>query len=179
MGDIQFSVETNAAAVARAMHMAAADLPAAMYQAGVETGAAARQLLSRTTTTWTARPIFEDVVEATVSGYDVLVGPSGPHADVWRMLDDGTRAHTIAAKNAPALVFVWGGPGSYKAKTRPGVLAAGPGGATGNLVAFRKVRHPGTVARNWTAAVRASVGRRSGEIMIRALQKWSRSYFKA
>lgn len=74
-------------------------------------------------------------------------------SEVWRMLDLGTRRHPIAARNAPMLVFVWGGPGSYKAKTAPGVIGSWLGGPTGRLTAQREVDHPGTEARGWSKKV--------------------------
>jgi hypothetical protein len=73
--------------------------------------------------------------------------PFDPDTKIFTFVDLGTRPHEIRAKNAPALVFQWGGPGSYKAKTKPRNLNATTGGPTGPIVAFEKVNHPGTEAR--------------------------------
>ena len=65
------------------------------------------------------------------------------------LLNYGTRAHEIVPRQAKALRFIWGGPGSYTAKTQPRMLGSGMGGPTG-VETFRvRVWHPGFPGRRW------------------------------
>lgn len=72
--------------------------------------------------------------------------------EIFNWVNLGTRPHKIRAKNAPRLAFMWGGPGSYKAKTTPGgrsLKFGGPGAVVGGtLHRPMEVNHPGTEPRD-------------------------------
>lgn len=75
--------------------------------------------------------------------------------NIWRWNVEGTRPHVIAARNAPRLAFMWGGPGSYLPKTGPGgKWYGGPGSVVGGEWHFPlAVMHPGTAAREWPKVI--------------------------
>lgn len=87
----------------------------------------------------------------------VMVGPdpADDNSRIFGYVDKGTRPHVIRPRRAKALAFVWGGPGSYRAKTRSGFLSSTAGGPTGSLVFRKFVRHPGTKARNFTEQIQS------------------------
>lgn len=103
----------------------------------------------KTTATWKTQVKFE--VQVSLAG--------GPQAEVFTTnkiygyVDKGTEPHVILPKRKKALSFVWGGPGSYRPKTRPGVIGSSGGGATGDRVAFKGVLHPGTKPRNFSKEI--------------------------
>ena len=87
-------------------------------------------------------------------GYTIEVRPTGPNAKIYRYVDEGTRPHTIRPRNAPALSFVWGGPGSYVPKTKPIGQFGGPGIVRGGeRVYAQEVHHPGTEARDFATII--------------------------
>jgi hypothetical protein len=119
-----------------------------------------------------AKPHFVDAFKAIVADWDhapdfaarksitndsitVSVYATGKNKQIYEYVTKGTRPHTISAKNAPSLVFMWGGPGSYKPKTAPGGVFGGPGVVVGGKLTFRKqVHHPGTKARKFEEFIR-------------------------
>lgn len=84
----------------------------------------------------------------------VYVFPTGKDKMVWVYVDQGTRRHPIDAVNAPRLVYMWGGKGSYTPKTLPGVVVKG-GGYVRNPTLRRPkhVDHPGTDPRLFSQAI--------------------------
>jgi len=99
---------------------------------------------------WEHKPRFV----GKVNGYAIEVRPTGPNARIYRYVDEGTRPHPIAAKNAPTLRFRWGGPGSYVPKTKPVGQFGGPGIVKGgSWRSPKEVRHPGTEARHFAVIV--------------------------
>jgi len=78
----------------------------------------------------------------------LFVAPVGEYAMIWNYVSRGTRPHKIRARNAKALAFKWGGPGSYSAKTHPdksySIPAVRP---KTEQVFFTEVDHPGTEPR--------------------------------
>ena len=107
--------------------------------------------------TWKHKVKFVKEVDIKASPVQILVGTDD---EIYRYVDEGTKPHPIFAgiytgkSNKKALAFPWGGKGSYKAKTMPGVIGSQQGGASGPMRAFPFVQHPGTKARNFDEAVR-------------------------
>ncbi len=121
-------------------------------------GAAAKQAADEiqkdfeaTTATWKHKVKFDKIVSLEPSPVEVLVGTDD---EIYRYVDEGTKAHPIFAKRAPALVFAWGGPGSYTPKTKPRVIGSTPGGSSGPTVFRAYVDHPGTEARQFDKTIR-------------------------
>ena len=89
-----------------------------------------------------------------------LVG-SRKSMQIWTWLNLGTKPHKIRARNAPALSFVTGGPGSYKAKTTPGgssLKFGGPGVVSGGeRVYAQEVDHPGNEPRDFDGYIQHKV----------------------
>lgn len=99
---------------------------------------------------WEHKPEFKARGQITRTGTSVYVWPAGKNADIWRYVSNGTRAHDIEPKGEGyPLRFMWGGPGSYKPKTKPPGKFGGPGIVMGEPVAFYKVHHPGNEPRNF------------------------------
>jgi hypothetical protein len=86
----------------------------------------------------------------------VTVFPSGPNRKIWHFVSRGTKRHKIETKNAPSLVFPWGGKGSYKPKTKPGRPPSfgGPGEVTNpEIKRLQEVDHPGNEGRFFEEAI--------------------------
>lgn len=107
-----------------------------------EAGEEAVALYESCTATWDHQPTFEIVEVAD----GVIVGTDDP---IFQYVDEGTDPHPIVAKPGKTLRFR----GGYSAKTTPGQLGSGGGGASGGVVYRQRVNHPGTQARNFTALV--------------------------
>ncbi|MHC4620472.1 MAG: hypothetical protein ACYTEQ_22220 [Planctomycetota bacterium] len=138
-----------------------------------------RKELAKTVATWTGdKPKFSSAISLAAGGpAEVLTGPEGSQKAVnkWGWLNDGTRPHTIAAKRGPTLAFRQGG---FRAKTRPGKFRSGPGRrATGPWRFPRKVRHPGTKARDWTGILTKRRRKPFTRSMIRAMQKGAQKVY--
>ena len=109
-----------------------------------------------TTKTWKHKPKFIKMVDTKTSPVQVLVATDD---EIYGYVSGGTKPHPIYAgiytgkSNKKALSFRWGGKGSYRAKTRPGVIGSKGGGPSGPMVAFPYVQHPGTKARNFDKTI--------------------------
>lgn len=77
------------------------------------------------------------------------VSPSGSGAEIWGYVNEGTRPHVIRPRTARVLAFRTG----YRAKTRPGRIKAGSGGASGSTAFAQQVFHPGTEGRDFTGLI--------------------------
>ena len=102
----------------------------------------------KTTATWEHKPKFESLVSLAGGGATLLVETNSV---IYRYVSEGTKPHVILPKKAKALRF----PGTYTAKTLPGVLEARAGGASGADVFSKGVMHPGTKARNFDKLIAA------------------------
>ena len=104
---------------------------------------------------WKHKPDFKARKFVTTDAIKVNVYAAGENKEIYGYVTGGTRPHTIRAKNAPMLAFMWGGPGSYVPKTQPVGKYGGPGKVSGGtLHRFKQVQHPGTKARNFEKAIR-------------------------
>jgi len=115
---------------------------------------------------WEHKPVFKARKFIRPNKIWVNVFPSGENADIWKWVSRGTKAHDIEAKNKPFLAFMWGGKGSYKAKTAPGGRYGGPGTvAGGTLRRPRKVRHPGNKPRLFEEDIAKTQGPEFSRVM--------------
>jgi hypothetical protein len=117
-------------------------LTAAMKEAATEI----HQDFRATTKTWKKKPKFVKEMDLSGPGPVVIVGTDN---EVYTYVDEGTRPHPIYPRRAKALKFRWGGKGSYRPKTQVRVIDSFSGGATGKMVSFKSVWHPGTKARKF------------------------------
>lgn len=133
--------------------------------------------LDKTVATWRNKPkfAFRISLRRRTQLASVRTEPTGDAdaVQIWTWLNEGTEPHDIVPKQPGVypLRFVWDGPGSYQAKTEPRVIGSGSGGATGDVVFFHKVRHPGTEAREWTTVITQRRRKRYTRRMIRAVQR--------
>lgn len=114
----------------------------------------------QTTRTWTHQPRWT----VRVSAAAITVTTSDR---IYAYVDRGTRAHIIRPRRAKRLVFRTG----YHAKTRPGSLLAGHGGATGPFVFSLGVHHPGTEARDFSGQLEKRWKRRWPSLLQAALHE--------
>ncbi len=98
------------------------------------------------TETWKRQPDFEKTIKETKSE---IKGEHSSGDDLIRWLTKGTPPHIIRPVNADVLVFQSG----YQRKTTPGVIGSTTGGASGDLIFAKEVRHPGTKAGNWDKVI--------------------------
>lgn len=91
----------------------------------------------------------------------VKIGGSAKAIRNWTWIDKtGVKAHTIRPKKAGGFLrFVWGGPGSYDAKTKPSPARFGGSGKvqSGQVVFRRQVKHPGFKARGFSTQINKDV----------------------
>jgi len=121
---------------------------------------------------WEHKPDFRARKFIAADSIKLNVYPAGKNKDIYGYVTGGTRPHVIRAKNAPMLAFMWGGPGSYRAKTLPGGLYGGPGTVAGGKMTFRKqVNHPGNKAREFEKTIRKQQAAWFSRIMKNAWQR--------
>lgn len=134
-------------------------LPAAVDRGLKAAAEAAKRDFMATARTWEREVTF--TVSQVADGYAV-----GTDDEVWRMVDEGTRAHVIVARGK-VLRFATGG----TPKTRPGVLVASRGKA-GSAVVFRpRVLHPGTEPRRFTELLRKRWQRAAQPFIRQAIEE--------
>ena len=103
---------------------------------------------------WEHKPIFKGRKFVTADAIWVNIFPTGTNKLIYTYVTKGTRPHVIRVKNAQMLAFMWGGPGSYNAKTGPGGKFGGPGTVSGGTMTFAKqVNHPGNAARDFERVI--------------------------
>ena len=103
---------------------------------------------------WKHKPIFKGRKFVTADKILVNIFPTGTDKLIYTYVTKGTRAHVIRVKNAQMLAFMWGGHGSYNAKTGPGGKFGGPGTVSGGTMTFAKqVNHPGNAARDFERVI--------------------------
>lgn len=98
--------------------------------------------LKPTASTWTKQPDFEVLKE---TNFTRFIGTTNK---IWVMLNEGTEAHEIRARNARRLAFMAGG----TAKSTPNQLTSGAGSPGTTQVFAVVVHHPGTEPRKWDKA---------------------------
>lgn len=124
----------------------AQDYATAMKKAVLKTADLTKRDLEATTRTWVHKPKFAVIVEENATLYSVFAGTND---DIYRYVDEGTKAHDIKPKRSKYLRFGSG----YKTKTRVGVIGSQAGGSFGDSVFSRGVHHPGSKARGFTILV--------------------------
>lgn len=109
-------------------------------------GNAMKKDFEATTKSWKHKPVFTVDVSTKGQGPAILVGTDD---EIYRYVNDGTKPHPIFPKRAKVLRFQ----GGYSAKTSPGVIGSGSGGASGPTLFRPYVQHPGTEARNFDEVI--------------------------
>lgn len=115
-----------------------------------------------TTQTWKKKPEF--TITETDDGRIV-----GTDDEIYGYVNDGTPAHDITPKRGKILVFPWGGKGSYRPKTSVRTIGSTDGGSSGGIVKLKRVKHPGTDAREFDAVIAEKWREQFPQTMQRAL----------
>lgn len=127
---------------------------------------------------WSAksRPKLTRITYKRDTGVTTVVTPAGPNAKIWTYVTRGTRKHIIKPKRARFLRFMWGGPGSYIPKTKPGGQYGGPGMVQNGKSQFRKsVNHPGSRGRFFERRIVNDYTARYIGLMEKAIQRGLRA----
>ena len=106
---------------------------------------------------WEHKPDFKARKSIGADAISISVYPAGANKKIYIYVTKGTRPHPIprTPKSKGWLAFMWGGPGSYKAKTAPGGKFGGPGVVVGGKMTFAKqVQHPGFEGRNFEKVIK-------------------------
>jgi len=124
------------------------------------------------TANWQHNPQWVGRKTITANSAKDWVHPIGKNEQIYAYVTLGTKPHKIAAKNAKTLAFMWGGTGSYQAKTKPGGGKNGPGTVSGGKMRYPiEVNHPGTEARDIEKSVKKSFEPMLKTIMAAAWQR--------
>jgi hypothetical protein len=100
--------------------------------------------------TWNKKPKFQRLLSVGPGSVDILVGTDD---EIYKYVDEGTKRHFVAPKNAPALAWQTG----YAPKTVAGKMIAQPGGAFGNFAYDAKGHFvKGIKARKFTKTIQKS-----------------------
>lgn len=113
-----------------------------------------------TTRAWDDRPEF------TISTPEPFVREVSTDDPIYSMLNVGTKAHDIAPRPGGVLRFQT----PFRSKTVPNDIRSRKG-SKGKTVVWtrRKVRHPGTKPRNWTAVIKTKWDKQLPIILQRAI----------
>lgn len=129
-----------------------------------KTGTAMRKDFQATVATWEEKPEFDEKISLAGGRASVTVTTAN---EIYGYVDQGTKAHDIYPKKAKRLAFQPG----YRAKTQPGVIGSGAGGADGGVLFRPYVRHPGTKARKFSKTIAAKWRKTFPSMMKGAMKK--------
>jgi len=133
-------------------------------------GKEVRKDFYRTVKTWKRKPEFKILVSLAKGQITVAIVTN---SEIYRYVDEGTKPHDIWAgfytgkSEAKVLVF----PGTFSAKTIPGVLDAREGSSGGDTVFTPYVRHPGIKARKFSKMIQKKWKKRYKKLMLKALKE--------
>jgi hypothetical protein len=114
-----------------------------------------------TTQTWKERPSF--FIKTIPNGRRIYTDNF-----VYMLLDRGTKAHKISARNAKTLAFFAGG---FRAKSRPGWIGSNKGSAASkNFITPKSVNHPGFPAREYEGTIKEKWDKEAPRQFSRALR---------
>jgi len=102
---------------------------------------------------WKNQPSFKAMKKITRTDMSVYVYPTGPNAQIWRYVSQGTRGPYPIPKDGNTTAKMLRFRGNYKARTTTSGGYKGPGRATGKWNIRKQVTHPGIKARNFEAHI--------------------------
>lgn len=113
-----------------------------------------------TTQTWNNRPVFK------ISTPGRFQREISTDDDIYAMLNEGTKPHTIRPKSARGILRFTT---PFRSKTIPNQIRSRQGSKGTTPVVARVVHHPGTAARNWNKVIAKKWQDRIGDIFQRAV----------
>lgn len=117
-----------------------------------------------TTATWSKKPKFD--VNLSLEGNTPSIEITTKD-EVYGYVDQGTKAHFVAPVKAKALRFRLG----YTAKTSPGVIGSGGGGASGPVVFSQGHTVSGIKPRGFSKKIEAKWRSEFGKRMLQAMKQ--------
>lgn len=119
-----------------------------LYDALDQTGNIIRSDFRKTTATWKRPVSFHKTGPRKLKGeLEVIVSTDN---EIYSYVEYGTKPHPIVPKKKGGrLVFR----AKYKSKTRPRLIGSRRGGSSGPIVIARRVMHPGTQPRQFSATI--------------------------
>lgn len=100
----------------------------------------------KTVATWSTSVDFAGRKYMLPDELRLIVYPTGAGAEIWRYVNEGTRPHLIKPRKKGYPLRFKGG---FRPKTKPGRIASGAGGASGQDVRAAVVHHPGSEGRHF------------------------------
>jgi hypothetical protein len=100
----------------------------------------------------------------------LYVYPFGKNKEIWTYVSRGTKPHGIDAKNAPYLVFPYGGPEQMPKTAPEGITPVVPGGPT-KWARVKHVDHPGTKARHFEERIGKDYGPKFRKLIHAAITR--------
>jgi len=124
----------------------------------------------KTTRTWEHKVAFQAEQKTSATQMSVSVWTED---EIYGYVDKGTRPHAIFAGiySGKSTKRVLAFPGTFTAKTVPGVIDSRRGGSGGGTVLRPYVQHPGTEARNFSEIIERDFADLFALIMGEALSK--------
>lgn len=121
---------------------------------------------------WKNKPEFQARKFISTERIAVTVFPTGPNAEIYGYVDQGTKPHVITAKNVPFLSFRTG----YISKTlaKPARTVSGGGVTTGPRVYAKLVHHPGSEAREFSKTIAEDIEPDFKQIIEKAFRNVSK-----
>lgn len=102
----------------------------------------------------------------------LYIWPEGEYAWLWYLISvTGAKRHDIAVKEADWLKFIWGGYGSYQARTTRSGGYKGPGQPTGTWRKMLLVDHPGFKPRNFEKWIVRWGGKKANAMLEAAFRR--------
>lgn len=109
-----------------------------------------KKLFQKTVFGWSKKPDFGWVQRRSSGEMSIQMYPTGPNAEIWKLVNAGSPEHPIPAKHGGILSFRPG----YRAATRPGTLMSRRAYRSGKLQGARMIpMHPGFEARNFVETI--------------------------
>jgi hypothetical protein len=107
-----------------------------------------------TVASWNMQPTFEKKMEGTSPGSDKIIGITRTDNQIYIWVNDGTKGPYPIPKHGPGVLAFKEG---FVPKTRPRVIASGPGGSFGDTLIRTRVMHPGIEARNFDLEIKDQI----------------------
>lgn len=112
---------------------------------------ALRKLFRETVNGWSQKPDFGWAQRKSADEVTINVYPTGPNADIWTLVNEGSPRHDIYPKKPGGILAFRPG---YRSATKPGQLRSGRKYRSGKTV-FAKyiIDHPGFEGRKFTEMI--------------------------